>query len=174
MAPSNWKEAGPVAARANSGFFDRAALLPEVARRLFGEPPMKNGGDTWRYGSDESLELHVGGPRRGTWYDHKAGNGGDTLDLVKHVLLLRDETNAIRWLKAQGLIRRRLDLRRPTMTAARQWLVETEDNPFTTDADRVAALDAQTSRNTDGPRWWWQFPDGSVVERLDTDTWQPV
>ena len=66
---------------------------------------------------------------------------------------------------------RRLDLRR-TMTDARQWLVEAEDNPFMTDADRVADLDALTARNTDGNRWWWQFPDGSVVERLDADTWR--
>ena len=36
-------------------------------------------------------------------YDHKAGGGGNTLDLVKHVLL-RDEVNAIRWLRGQGLI----------------------------------------------------------------------
>ena len=84
---------------------DRAALLPEVARRLFGEPRMRDGGDIWRYGSNESLEVHVGGPRRGTWYDHKAGAGGDTLDLVKHVLR-RDEANAIRWLRDQGLIGR--------------------------------------------------------------------
>ena len=82
---------------------DWAALLPKVARRLFGEPGMQGIGDVWRYGSDESLELHVGGPRRGTWYDHKGGGGGDTLDLVKHVLR-RDEANAIRWLKDQGLI----------------------------------------------------------------------
>ena len=68
------------------------------------EPPRRDDGhDIWRYGSDESLEVHVGGPRRGTWYDHKAGAGGDALDLVKHVLR-RDEANAIRWLKDQGLI----------------------------------------------------------------------
>ena len=57
---------------------------------------MKDGGDIWRYGSDESLELHVGGPRRGTWYDLKAGGGGNTLDLVEHVLR-RDEANSTAW-----------------------------------------------------------------------------
>ena len=67
--------------------------------------------------------------------------------------------------------RRPLDLRR-TMTDARQWLVEAEDNPFMTDADRVAELDARTARKTAADRWWWRFPDGSVVERLDADTWQ--
>ena len=67
--------------------------------------------------------------------------------------------------------RRRLDLRR-SMTDARQWLVETENNPFMTDAGRGAELDAMTLRNTDDSRWWWQFPDGSIVERLDADTWR--
>ena len=50
--------------------------------------------------------------------------------------------------------RRRLDLRR-TMTErppVAQWLVEAEDNPFMTDADRVAELYALTARNTDGTR----------------------
>lgn len=77
---------------------DQAALLPRVARRLFDEPRLRLGW-TWYYGSDESLELHVGGPWRGSWYDHKAGNGGDTLDLVKHVLRRRDEAETIQWLK---------------------------------------------------------------------------
>ena len=45
------------------------------------------------------------------------------------------------------MLRRHLDLCR-TMTDARQWLVEVED-----DADRVAGLDALTARNTDGTRW---------------------
>lgn len=67
---------------------------------------------------------------------------------------------------------RPLDLRR-TMTDAREWwLVEVEDNPFMTDADRVDALDALTVRNTAGNRWWWQFPDSSIVERLDADDWR--
>ena len=82
---------------------DWAALLPKVAGRLFDGPRMKEGGDIWCYGSDEALDLHVGGPRHGTWYDHKSGSGGETLDLVKHVLR-RDEANAIQWLQDQGLI----------------------------------------------------------------------
>ncbi len=64
-----------------------------------------------------------------------------------------------------------MDLRR-SMTDARQWLVEAEDNPLMTDAARVAALDALTARTTAGSRWWWQFPDDSIVERLDADTWR--
>ena len=67
--------------------------------------------------------------------------------------------------------RPRMDLRR-SMTDARQWLVEAEDNPLMTDTARVADLDAQTARRTDGRRWWWRFPDGSIIERLGADTWR--
>ena len=75
------------------------ALFPVVLLRLFGEP--ERWIDTiWCYGSKGSLVVHVG---HSTWYDHKAGVGGDPLDLVKHVLR-RDEANAMRWLKDQGLI----------------------------------------------------------------------
>ena len=79
---------------------DWDALLPNVARRLFGEPKMRSD-DIWRYGSDESLEVHVG---RGTWRDRKANVDGTTLDLVKRALSC-DEANAMRWLRDQGLIR---------------------------------------------------------------------
>ena len=65
--------------------------------------------------------------------------------------------------------RRHFDLRR-SMTDARQWLVEAEDNPFMTGADRVAELDALTARTTDGSRWWWQFQ----TARLSADTWRTV
>ena len=77
---------------------DWAALLPKVARRLFDEPRMKDGGGIWRYGSDESLEFMSVDHGAVTWSDHKAASGGDTLDPMKHVLLC-DEVNAIRWLK---------------------------------------------------------------------------
>ena len=68
---------------------------------------------------------------------------------------------------------RPLDLRR-TMTDARRWLVEAEDNPLVTDAERVAELDARTARKTVADRCWWQFLDGSIVERFDADTWRTV
>ena len=54
----------------------------------------------WCYGSKGSLVVHVG---HGTWYDHKAGVGGDPLELVKRVLK-GDEANALRWLKDKSLI----------------------------------------------------------------------
>ena len=78
---------------------DWAALLPAVLLRLFDEPE-RWVDMIWCYGSKGLLVVHVG---HGTWYDHKAGVGGDPLDLVKRVLQC-DEANALRWLNEKGLI----------------------------------------------------------------------
>ena len=64
--------AGAVAAagdRAPVGGADFAALLPDVARRLLGDPP-RIGADEWRYRTRGSLAVH---PARGTWHDFEAG-----------------------------------------------------------------------------------------------------
>lgn len=83
---------------------DWPALLPDVARRLLGDPPRtEHGGDTWRYRTRGSLAVHVGGDRRGTWHDFEADQGGGTLALVQHVLQC-DKAAAVRWLEAEGLI----------------------------------------------------------------------
>ena len=45
---------------------DWPALLPDVARRLLGDPPRTEAaGATWRYRSRGSLAVHVGGDRVG-------------------------------------------------------------------------------------------------------------
>lgn len=86
---------------------DWPRLLPEVARRLLGDPPRtQRSGDTWRYGTHGSLAVHVGGDRAGTWRDFEAGEGGGTLDLVQHVQQC-DKAAALRWLEDEGLIERR-------------------------------------------------------------------
>ena len=83
---------------------DWPALLPDVARRLLGEPPRtEHGGDTWRYRSRGSLAVHVAGDRRGTWRDFEADMSGGTLALVQHVAQT-DKAGALRWLEAAGLI----------------------------------------------------------------------
>ena len=88
---------------------DWPALLPDVARRLLGEPPRTEaGGATWRYRSRGSLAVHVGGDRRGTWRDHEAGAGGGTLDLVQHVNGC-DKAGALAWLVDARLIAPRGD-----------------------------------------------------------------
>ena len=78
---------------------DFAALLPDVARRLLGDPP-RIGADEWRYGSRGSLAVH---PARGTWHDFEAATGGGTLALIEH-LQQTDKAGALRWLVDARLI----------------------------------------------------------------------
>ena len=83
---------------------DWPALLPDVARRLRGEPErIEAGGATWRYGSHGSLAVHVGGAARGTWHDFEAATGGGTLALIEH-LQQTDKAGALRWLVDARLI----------------------------------------------------------------------
>ena len=83
---------------------DWPALLPDVARRLRGEPErIEAGGATWRYGSHGSLAVHVGGAARGTWRDFEADVSGGTLALVEH-LAHTDHDGALRWLVDARLI----------------------------------------------------------------------
>ena len=83
---------------------DWPALLPDVARRLLGEPTrIEHGGDTWRYRKRGSLSVHVGGDAYGTWHDFEADDSGGTLGLVEHVLGC-DRGAALRWLTDADLI----------------------------------------------------------------------
>ena len=81
---------------------DFAALMPEVARALLGEPA-RGGGREWRYGTHGSLAVHVAGERAGTWRDHEAGEGGGVLDLM-----VRErggsKGEAVAWLRDAGLL----------------------------------------------------------------------
>ena len=66
------------------GASDGLALLPDVARRLLGEPPRTEaGGTTWRYGNRGSLAVHVAAAAPGTWHDFEADESGGTLALVQ-------------------------------------------------------------------------------------------
>ena len=78
---------------------DWPALLPDVARRLLGDPPRATATE-WRYGLHGSLSVH---PARGTWHDFEANAGGGALDLVEH-LVQTDKAGALAWLVDAGLI----------------------------------------------------------------------
>ena len=83
---------------------DFAALLPDVARLLLGDPPrIEAGGATWRYRGRGSLAVHVGGAHAGTWRDHEAGAGGGTLALIEHAAQT-DKAGALAWLVDARLI----------------------------------------------------------------------
>lgn len=59
-----------------------SASVEGLCAEFFGKPASRTGGD-WRYGSHGSLSVVVRGPRRGSWYDHEAGEGGDLLALIR-------------------------------------------------------------------------------------------
>ena len=78
---------------------DFAALLPDVARRLLGDPPRATDAE-WRYGRHGSLSVH---PARGTWHDFEADAGGGALALIEHVNGC-DKAGALRYLVDARLI----------------------------------------------------------------------
>lgn len=57
-----------------------------LARELVGTAPTSRAGSEIRFRSKGSLAVAVSGPKRGSWHDHEAGQGGDTLGLVAHLL----------------------------------------------------------------------------------------
>ena len=84
---------------------DFAALMPDVARALLGEPNARlSTARELRYGRHGSLAVHVGGPHAGTWRDHEADAGGGVLDLVKREAGARDSREAMAWLRDAGLL----------------------------------------------------------------------
>ncbi|WP_439576913.1 DUF7146 domain-containing protein [Elioraea sp.] len=58
---------------------DRAG---DLAEQLLGAPTQR-GRSEWRWGRRGSFALVVAGERRGQWFDHEAGAGGDLLALVQ-------------------------------------------------------------------------------------------
>jgi 5S rRNA maturation endonuclease (ribonuclease M5)/KaiC/GvpD/RAD55 family RecA-like ATPase len=80
---------------------DFVDLMEPVARRLLGDPnPHLSSKDEWRFGNHGSLSVKVGGPHKGTWNDHEAGNGGGVLDLVVRAKG-GDHRSAVDWLRSE-------------------------------------------------------------------------
>ena len=84
---------------------DFAALMPDVARALLGEPNARlSTARELRYGRHGSLAVHVGGEYAGTWRDHEADAGGGVLALVAREAGARDSREAMAWLRDAGLL----------------------------------------------------------------------
>jgi KaiC/GvpD/RAD55 family RecA-like ATPase len=74
-------------------------LMAAVAGRLLGEPNRgMSSKDELRFGTHGSLSVKVGGPHKGTWADHEAGQGGGVLDLIAR-LQGGGREGALAWLK---------------------------------------------------------------------------
>jgi putative DNA primase/helicase len=87
---------------------DLAGRLPELLRHRLGLEPTSRARGEWRYGRKGSLAVIVAGPRRGRWFDHEAGVGGDALALVAHLrgCSMREAWEwALAWLDAPPAVR---------------------------------------------------------------------
>jgi len=58
------------------------ANMQTLAPQLLGLAPTYKGRTEWRFRSRGSLAVAIAGPKRGCWFDHEAGRGGDALDLI--------------------------------------------------------------------------------------------
>ena len=76
-------------------------MIGDVAEALRGEPSSRTGREL-RFGRRGSLSVRLD---TGTWFDHEAGAGGGTLDLVRHVLGC-DRGAALDWLAGAGFVER--------------------------------------------------------------------
>jgi Toprim domain len=76
MTPASRAHTDP--ATVSSALTERAE---DVARALLGEPTATSRHEL-RWGRHGSLSLRRSGPKRGLFYDHERGQGGDLLDLI--------------------------------------------------------------------------------------------
>ena len=81
---------------------DWPPLMPDVARRLLGDPQKKTARE-WRYGRKGSLVVHIEGEHPGTWHDFESDTGGGVLDLVRRERQC-DQAGALDWLTGEGLL----------------------------------------------------------------------
>ena len=80
---------------------DWVSIAEPVALRLLGEPNHKYcNKDSLRWGNKGSKKLDL---RTGCWKDFESGHGGGVLELIKSELGY-DKTQALAWLRDQGLI----------------------------------------------------------------------
>ena len=101
-------DAGRQPARERSATaIDWAALLPDVARILLGDPTSTQRGE-WRYGRKGSLKISLpGSPHAGCWHCFETGQGGGVLALIEHKVGLSAEKKhraAFAWLRERRLI----------------------------------------------------------------------
>lgn len=74
-------------------------IVEEIALRLCGSPNGAHSSkDELRFGRNGSLSLCLTGDKRGLWYDHEAGEGGDLVGLIRYKLSV-DDQGATEWLR---------------------------------------------------------------------------
>jgi putative DNA primase/helicase len=133
---------------------DLAGRLPELLRKLTSLEPTSRGRDIWRYRRKGSLAVVVAGPRRGRWFDHEAGVGGDALALVAH---LRSCSVRAAWEWALDWLGRA-----PALPS------DSEERKSCGRSERMPRVAAQSAATADLARRIWGEavrPAGSLAER---------
>lgn len=136
---------------------DLRARLREIAEdvglALFGEPSQRSRNE-WRWGNRGSLVLTLQGPKRGLWFDHEAGQGGDLLAAIHRSRggSFRDAIAFARALVGDGTVPpggRRKRKREPSFGASRYARrLFTESTPVT---GTLAERYLREHRGIDGP-----------------------
>lgn len=74
--------------------------IEPLTRKLLGEPNRsRSTRDELRFGTNGSLSIVLAGDKRGKWYDHEAGEGGDAFGLVQREIGKAGAREwALRWL----------------------------------------------------------------------------
>src|SRR5689334_18210622 len=76
--------------------------IEDIADEALGDPNRRlSNRRTKRWGSKGSLALEIDDGKRGLWFDHEAGVGGDAIDLIAH---LRGMSRADAWGWACGMV----------------------------------------------------------------------
>ena len=148
---------------------DFAALMPDVARALFGDPnPQLSTARELRYGRHGSLAVHVGGEHAGTWRDHEADAGGGVLALVARETGARDSREAMAWLRDAGLLDGAGGYRADTALAAR--IPQPPRKPPESRSEPIPAPDDADTRRKVARRVWnaTEPLPGTLAERYLT------
>jgi hypothetical protein len=80
--------------------YDLTTLMEPVARKLLGEPNEGlSSGHELRFGTRGSMAVDL---KKGSWFDHEAGNGGGPLELVERETG-RKGVERFEWIEQEGL-----------------------------------------------------------------------
>jgi putative DNA primase/helicase len=96
-----------------------AERIAELAPELVGDKTTTRGRTEWRFRGKGSLSVVIAGPKRGSWYDHEAGCGGDALDLIAHLrrCTMREAYHwALAWLGTEARQELREVAKRPELS----------------------------------------------------------
>jgi putative DNA primase/helicase len=139
----------------------------DICLAVLGEPTQRTSTE-WRYGKRGSISVMVAGPKRGQWFDHETGEGGDMLALIRRV---RGGTfpEVVRW--ARGFLGLGEDDSLPPAQSRTRSARELERERKRAQ-ERAAAEAEDTTRRERAQRYWREaaaIEPGSAADRYLTE-----